>query len=196
MWVVGLGNPGSCYAGTRHNVGQTVLYRLVDRWKAQLLSRQPSYESFRAGLPGAEPIEIVLIAPLSMMNRSGEALADFERASGARLAAGETLVICDDVYLPVGSLRARAQGSTGGHRGLESVETFFGTSEYPRLRIGVGQASGEELVDHVLSRFEDEEREPLEEALGRSLEAVDTWAREGILATMNRFNRKSKEVSP
>jgi PTH1 family peptidyl-tRNA hydrolase len=130
------------------------------------------------------------------MNRSGEALGDFEARSGARVAPADTLVVCDDVYLPVGHLRVRPSGSTGGHRGLASIGTHLGTPDYPRLRIGVGAAAGEDLADHVLSRFAASEEEAVHEALVRAGEAVETWAREGVLAAMNRFNRRVREVSP
>ncbi len=219
MWVVGLGNPGRRYADTRHNVGQAVVLRLVERWQAESIARRPTFHAYRArvarpgrgagveggadagrtGAPTPEPgaeIEVTLVAPLAYMNKSGAALADFEAFAGAPLAPQRTLVLCDDVYLPVGYLRVRAQGSTGGHRGLASVEAHLGTPDYPRLRIGVGAAAGEPLVDHVLSRFADAEREPVAEALARACEAVEIWVREDLLAAMNLVNRRVREVNP
>ena len=192
MWVVGLGNPGIRYAGTRHNVGHAVVLRLVDRWRARRTAREPAFEAFRAALPGRAGRTVTLLMPLAYMNRSGEALGAYESWSGERLVAGETLVLCDDIYLPVGEIRIRPQGTTGGHRGLESVERRFGTLEYPRLRIGVGAAPGEQLVDHVLSSFEEAEREALVESLERAAEAAEIWAVEGAVAAMNRFNRRSR----
>jgi PTH1 family peptidyl-tRNA hydrolase len=127
------------------------------------------------------------------MNRSGEALAGFEQTTGESPVAQESLILTDDIYLPVGTLRIRPGGSTGGHRGLESVEEYFGTADYPRLRIGVGRGSADELVDHVLSGFEEEERVSLQESLERAEEASEVWIREGIESAMNRFNRRSKE---
>ena len=191
MWIVGLGNPGPRYVGTRHNVGFDVLLRLVDRWGAREIARTKEYLAFEAEV---EERRVELIQPLSYMNRSGRSLAAYEAATGERPAAADVLIVCDDIYLPVGTIRARAKGSTGGHRGLESVEEYLGEKEYPRLRIGVGQASGEELVDHVLSEFEESEREALEDSLERSTKAVEVWVREGIESAMNRFNRRSKEV--
>ncbi|MDX1389510.1 MAG: aminoacyl-tRNA hydrolase [Acidobacteriota bacterium] len=191
MWIVGLGNPGPRYAGTRHNVGFDVLSRLVDRWSARDIGRTERYAAFAAR---PEEREVALIQPLGYMNRSGASLAAFEAAAGSRPAPEEVLVVCDDIYLPVGTIRIRAKGSTGGHRGLESIERYLGETAYPRLRIGVGHAPGEELVDHVLSEFEDSEREALEKSLENATEAATVWAREGIESAMNRFNRRSKEV--
>jgi len=197
VWVVGLGNPGRRYAGTRHNVGHALVERLVERWRAEPYARQRAFRAWRAavGGPGGEPASAVtLIAPQAYMNRSGEALAAFAAATGERPLAAATLVACDDVYLPAGALRLRSRGSTGGHRGLASVQEFFGTPEYPRLRLGVGQAPGEELVEHVLSGFDEHDEQCVREALERAADAVETWLREGILAAMNRFNRRVREV--
>lgn len=191
MWIVGLGNPGPRYAGTRHNVGLDVLLGLVERWDAEPLVRTRQFEAFRASVNDRE---VQLIAPRSHMNRSGSALAAFDRWRGERLEPGRTLILCDDVYLPLGTLRLRARGSTGGHNGLASIEEYFGTPEYPRLRIGVGGVSPEELTEHVLSTFDEPETEPIRDALARAELAVEVWAREGIDSAMNRFNRSSKEV--
>ena len=192
MWVVGLGNPGRRYAGTRHNVGHALVGSLVERWRAEPWARERTFHAYRAtvGPAGA----VTLIAPQAYMNRSGEALAAFAAVTGERPAPARTLVACDDVYLPVGTLRLRSRGSTGGHRGLASVQEFFGTPDYPRLRIGVGQAAGDELVEHVLSDFAAHEQEGIREALVRAADATETWLGEGILAAMNRFNRKVREV--
>lgn len=191
MWIVGLGNPGPRYAGTRHNVGLDVLLGLVDRWGAEPLARAPQFEAYRARL---DDREIHLIAPLSYMNRSGAALAAFESRQGERPDPDRTLILCDDVYLPLGSLRLRARGTTGGHNGLASIEEYIGTPDYARLRIGVGGVSPEELTEHVLSTFDESEIESIKDVLERAELAVDVWAREGIDSAMNRFNRSSKEV--
>lgn len=195
MWVVGLGNPGRRYAGTRHNVGHALVRGLAERWRAEPGARERAFHAWRA--PADGPVgAVTLIAPQAYMNRSGEALAAFAAATGERPTAAETLVACDDIHLPVGHLRLRSRGSTGGHRGLASVEEYFGTSDYPRLRIGVGHAAGEELVEHVLSEFDEPDEACVREALERAADAVETWLREGILAAMNRFNRRVREVGP
>jgi PTH1 family peptidyl-tRNA hydrolase len=134
--------------------------------------------------------------PLLYMNKSGEAIAAYESAQHERVAPAESLIVCDDIYLPSGAIRLRAHGTTGGHNGLASVQSHFGTADYPRLRIGVGHAGGEELVDHVLSRFEDEEREKVDAALARAADACETWARDGIVAAMNRFNQRVRAEVP
>lgn len=192
MWLVGLGNPGSEYAGTRHNVGHDVARRLAERLKAKPVASTPGFEAYQARVPGGAGREVTILVPLLYMNRSGDALAAYEANAGERVAPEETLVVCDDVYLAVGVIRVRAQGSAGGHNGLSSVERHFGTAGYARLRIGVGHASGEQLVDHVLSRFDPVEREAVEAALDRAVEAAEVWAREGVLAAMNRFNQRAR----
>lgn len=195
MWVVGLGNPGRRYARTRHNVGHAVVEALAGRWDAEPLERGRCFRAWGAAV-GEPSAAVTLVAPLSYMNRSGEALAELAAVTGARPLPSQTLVVCDDVYLPVGQLRVRAGGSTGGHRGLASVEEFFGTPQYARLRVGVGQVAGEGLSEHVLSEFEEHEQEGVREALRRAEDAVETWVREGVLAAMNRFNSRVREVGP
>jgi PTH1 family peptidyl-tRNA hydrolase len=192
VWLVGLGNPGSRYEGTRHNVGFDVARRLVERWRAKPDARTPAFAAWRARVPGGAGREVLILEPLLYMNKSGEAIAAYEAHAGERLLPAESLIVCDDIYLPVGGIRLRARGSTGGHNGLASVQERFGTADYPRLRIGVGHASGEELVDHVLSRFDDAEREEVDAALESAVEACETWARDGIVAAMNRFNQRAR----
>ena len=188
--VLGLGNPGTRYASTRHNVGWWVVDRLIERWRARPEPRRDRYATWRSERAGRE---VVLMKPLTFMNLSGEALDEWR--SGHELALDDLLVLADDVYLPVGTLRARPSGSSGGHRGLESVERSVGAA-YARIRIGVGAVASEDLRDHVLVTPEGEEREALERMADVAADAVECWLGEGILATMNRFNRRvRKEVS-
>jgi PTH1 family peptidyl-tRNA hydrolase len=196
VWLVGLGNPGSRYDGTRHNVGFDVARRLVERWRAKPEARMPAFAAWRTRIPGGAGREVAIVEPLLYMNKSGEAIAAYEAARGERVLPAESLVVCDDIYLPLGAIRLRARGTTGGHNGLASVQAQFGTADYPRLRIGVGHAGGEELIDHVLSRFGNDERETVDAALGRAVEACETWARDGIVAAMNRFNQKVRAEVP
>ncbi len=193
--VVGLGNPGPRYAGTRHNVGFAVMHRLVDRLKARPLERCSDYEAWHAETEGGP---LAIVTPLRFMNRSGEALLIYRERHG--LDPAECLVVVDDVYLPTGTLRLRARGSDGGHNGLESVRLSLGTADYPRLRIGVGAPEGSgEMADHVLSGFEPEELPLVRESLERAEDAALLWAREGITAAMNRFNvrpRTERENAP
>ena len=185
--VAGLGNPGPRYEATRHNVGFAVAHRLVGRLDARLIERTPEYAAWLAPGKGSEGRDLAIVTPLAFMNRSGEALHAFGAAHG--LVPSECLVVVDDVYLPLGKIRLRAKGSAGGHNGLRSIAEVFGTDAWPRLRIGIGRAeSAAELADHVLARFDEEERPELEGALERSADAALVWAAEGMIAAMNRFN--------
>ena len=174
--MVGLGNPGADYEGTRHNVGFAVARRLCDRIGAKPLGTTRTYASWSSE-------NLVVLTPLTYMNRSGEALAEFG------VAPEDVLVVVDDVYLPLGALRLRARGGNGGHNGMASIEAGLGTDAYARLRIGVGRGD-RELRDHVLSGFAPEEEETLRDALDAACDASLLWAREGVIAAMNRFNAR------
>lgn len=188
--VLGLGNPGARYANTRHNAGWWVVETLVVRWKARAAEAAPEYRRWQAEVAGNA---VDLVAPLTFMNRSGEALAAWKARHG--LDPGPMLVVADDVYLPLGMVRLKGRGSSGGHRGLESVEALLGSREYARLRVGIGAAEGAELREHVLEEPSEDERVVLEEAIRTAADAVECWIGEGLLAAMNRFNRRaSKEV--
>lgn len=189
--VVGLGNPGERYARTRHNVAWRVLDELAVRGNAAPAEAGATFQArgARYGPAGPGGQEVVLLAPLTFMNASGEAIQEWQDRHG--LDAGELLVVSDDVYLPLGTLRLRAGGSSGGHRGLESIESTVGHRDYARLRVGVGAAeSSEALREHVLEEFAPEEMPALEEAIRRAADAVECWLAEGTLAAMNRFNRR------
>ncbi len=187
--VVGLGNPGGRYARTRHNVAWRVLDELAARGDARPGGEGSTYRA-RTARPGGR--DVVLMEPLTFMNRSGEAIREWQGRHG--LEAGELLVVSDDVYLPLGTLRLRAGGSSGGHRGLESVEEAMGHRDYARLRVGVGAAeSSEALREHVLEDFTPEEQPAIEEAVRRAADAVECWLAEGTLAAMNRFNRRVRK---
>jgi peptidyl-tRNA hydrolase, PTH1 family len=140
------------------------------------------------------PVPMLLAKPLTFMNLSGQAvraLADFHKVEIA-----DVLVIADDVNLPLGRLRARPGGSAGGHNGFKSVAQHLGTDQFPRLRIGVGRGDDRrDLADHVLARFDSEERPVMDEAIGRAADAIEVFGREGIAVVMNRFNAGPKELS-
>lgn len=189
--VVGLGNPGGRYAGTRHNVAWQVLDELARRWGAKGIETAPGYAARQADVAGDT---VVLMQPLTFMNRAGDAVDAWQR--GPLGPAADLLVVGDDVYLPIGALRIRARGSSGGHRGLESIEQAMGHRDFARLRIGVGAAeSSADLKEHVLTEFSAEERTRMDETVMKAADAVECWVAEGILAAMNRFNRKTvKEV--
>lgn len=184
--VAGLGNPGGRYAHTRHNVGWRVLDELASRCDAR-----PGWDgsAFRARLVRSGGHDVVLMQPLTFMNLSGEAIGEWKDRHG--LDAGELLVVSDDVYLPLGTLRLRVGGSSGGHRGLESIEAVLGYRDYARLRVGVGAAeSSEALREHVLEEFAPEELPVLVETIRRAADAVECWLADGALAAMSRFNRR------
>ena len=189
--VLGLGNPGPRYARTRHNVGWRVLERLVGRLGATPAGEHDTWRAWRAERTGGI---VDLLQPLTYMNASGAALEAWRQCHVLDLAG--MLVLVDDVYLPVGRLRLRASGSSGGHRGLESLEQVVG-SGFARLRIGVGAAGDPAgLREHVLDEFDVEEETVVDEALECAADAVECWVAEGALAAMNRFNRRNRREEP
>jgi PTH1 family peptidyl-tRNA hydrolase len=184
--VAGLGNPGREYQRTRHNVGFMVLDRLAA--DAQL----PWDYSEKWGAAWAKT-NVILIKPATFMNRSGQPLSAI--ANFYKIAASEILVVLDDFALPLGRLRLRAQGSSGGHNGLESIFEHFGTEEIARLRVGIGAAPSAGAVDYVLGRFFEEEKPVLDLAIRRAADAVKCAIDKGLDAAMNVFNKPIEEES-
>jgi PTH1 family peptidyl-tRNA hydrolase len=182
--IVGLGNPGRRYQGTRHNVGFAVLAELAQRFAIGRPRSKFHGEVVEADLDGQRAL---LLSPVTYMNNSGasvQAARHFHRLPNEHL-----LVICDDLNLPLAKLRFRAKGSSGGQKGLDDVIRRLGTEEFPRLRIGIGPPPQQwEATDYVLSKFTQEELPEIEEAVGRAVDAVAVWAREGIERCMNRYN--------
>lgn len=187
--VVGLGNPGVRYDGTRHNVGFEVIDRLVRRHRLTLRLWKTLAETADWRVSGGDADQrVLLVKPLTFMNLSGNALVQLVGYYKVELV--DTLVVCDDVNLPLGRLRARPGGSAGGNNGLRSVTASLGTDEYARLRIGVGRGDERrDLADHVLSRFSPEEQPGIESAIDRAADAVETWVEDGVARVMNTFNR-------
>jgi len=181
--IVGLGNPGAEYVGTRHNVGFEVIDRLARRHRIDVRRR-----TLRSVLGDGfiEGRKVILARPMTYMNRSGEAVAAIARMH--KIPPEAILVIVDDLALPIGKLRLRLKGSSGGHNGLESIRRHLGTEAYPRIRIGVGAAQPGKMVDHVLGRFRPNEREAIAEALERAADAVETVLRENFEKAMNLYN--------
>lgn len=181
--VAGLGNPGREYEGTRHNIGFAVLDRVAALLGVSF-AKEAKWHAFMAKVPGTD---LVLIKPTTFMNLSGESVGDY--ASFHRIPASSVLVVSDDVALPLGTLRLRTEGGSGGQKGLESVLIHFATEQVPRLRVGVGGASpGADLSSHVLSGFRTEEREAVEQTLSRAAEAVLCAFRQGMGNAMNLYN--------
>lgn len=180
--VVGLGNPGPKYRDTRHNVGFWVVDEIARRWHLA-----DSWRERDEALVARQPGGAVLVKPLTFMNLSGFAVSKLRQFF--RVEAADILVIVDEVALPLGRLRARARGSAGGHNGLKSVIEQLGTNEFPRLRVGVGRGDARrELADHVLSKFDPDERDTIEAATLRAADAAEMFVSEGIERVMSTFN--------
>jgi len=181
--VVGLGNPGSQYEETRHNLGFRVIDELARRLELPLDRLECNARASRAG-------DLVLAQPLTYMNRSGYSV----RCLAERHAAepSQVLVVYDEVWLALGRLRARSRGGPGGHRGMESILESLRTEEVPRLRVGVGweggPPEGADLVEYVLEPFRADERQTVEETIARAADACESWLQRGVQATMDRFN--------
>ncbi len=189
--VVGLGNPGRRYAGTRHNVGFDVLDALAGRHRADWSWAPRGIDALIAPCTVASGFsqKLLLAKPLTFMNASGAAVGDLLRFFKIELSG--LLVIVDDVNLEVGRLRARASGSAGGHNGLKSLIALLGSEEFARLRVGVGRGDARrDLADHVLAKFDPEERPVVVEAVGRAADAAELFVESGIEPVMNRYNRK------
>jgi peptidyl-tRNA hydrolase, PTH1 family len=183
--VCGLGNPGSEYETTRHNVGWWVLDRLLQEWHFGRFRRQGAALSAE-GCRGEQQVR--LLKPLTFMNRSGVALVPLLQ-DPTFTPTTDLLVVVDDTALPVGRLRFRARGSSGGHNGLKSVEAALRSREYARLRIGVGaQQPGDDLADHVLSDFAPDEEDQIVELLPVATEAIGAWVEHGPARAAN-YNR-------
>ena len=184
--IVGLGNPGREYRDTRHNVGFMVADEIATRHSlAFALAPSQVPDAFVAKKFGAPPL--MLAKPLTFMNNSGDAVAALARYYDVPF--GDLLVVVDEVALPFGRLRARARGSAGGHNGLKSVIARLGTTEFPRLRLGVGRGDARrDLADHVLSRFEADEQSALGEFIARAADAAEMFAAEGIDKVMTTYN--------
>jgi PTH1 family peptidyl-tRNA hydrolase len=185
--IAGLGNPGEKYRGTRHNVGFAVVDELARRAGAAF-DAAPA-EAVAARWRRGDDV-VLLVKPLTFMNLSGQAIGDLLRFY--KVPAADLLVICDDVHLPLGRLRIRGAGTEGGHNGLKSVAAALGTLAYARLRIGVGRGDlRRDLADHVLARFEADERDAIAEAIPRAADAAAAWLDRSLDEVMNLFNRDS-----
>jgi peptidyl-tRNA hydrolase, PTH1 family len=178
--VAGLGNPGREYAGTRHNVGFMIVDRLAaDAGAAFRLEKAWQLEAARAG-------DCFLCKPLTYMNASGEAVGALSQFY--KIPPAETLIVLDDMALPLGKLRLRASGSAGGHNGLQSILDHLGTQSVPRLRVGIGAAEPGAAIGHVLGKFSPQEREAVEAAIARAIDAVRCAQEKGLEAAMNAYN--------
>ncbi len=182
--VVGLGNPGRRYRGTRHNVGFAVLAELAQRFGCGAAKSKFHGEVVEADLDGRKAL---LLSPTTFMNNSGTSVQ--EAKNFYKVPNEDLLVLCDDLNLPVGKLRFRPGGSSGGQKGLEDTVRRLGTEDFPRLRIGIGWApEGWDWADYVLSKFTKQEAAEMEQAVCEAADAVVVWACEGIDFCMNQYN--------
>jgi len=187
--IVGLGNPGKKYETTRHNIGFVVVSALADKFKIKLNSK-----AFKSLIGKGEILgeEIITVLPQCYMNNSGEAVALLLPRKKLRLK--DLLVICDDVNLSLGIMRIRAKGSSGGHKGLESIIGRLGTSEFSRLRIGIGKKGLKgNLSDYVLSPFNKKEMQVLDEIVDSAIACCEFWIREGAERAAHYFNVKDRK---
>ena len=188
--IVGLGNPGSRYAGNRHNVGYQCIERLVQRHElgpGRLMFKAQTTSGHIAG------VKVVLARPLTFMNLSGEAVRPLLR--WYRIALPDLLVIYDDLDLPLGKIRLRQQGGAGGHKGMRSIIEALGTEDFPRLRVGIGRPVHGEPPDHVLSDFAPDEAIVMDLALDQAVAAVEIFIAADIGAAMNRFNVPAEDAA-
>ena len=187
--IIGLGNPGMKYAGTRHNIGFDAVTAIADKYNLSINNKKFKGVYADGHIAGEK---VLLVQPQTFMNLSGECgreVADFYK-----LNPDEIIIICDDINLDVGRLRIRKNGSAGGHNGLKNIIAHLGTEEFPRIRVGVGEKTeGWDLADYVLARFDKDSEPVIREALANVVGAVETWISEGIDAAMNRFNVSAKK---
>jgi len=188
--LVGIGNPGARYEGTRHNTGFRVLDRIAEREGCRIERRR--FQSL-VGEIRVDDEPVLLVSPQTYVNLSGGAVR--EALEYYRLGPEGLLVIVDDAALPASRLRFRREGSSGGHKGLAAVIDHLGTEDFARLRIGVGAADGRDLADHVLSGFGPGERESMAAAEERAAAAALEWVRKGIEACMNLYNAPQDDVA-
>lgn len=189
--IVGLGNPGSEYAGTRHNVGFTVIDSLARRHSIPVTKRRFNAVYGEGEIAGKR---VFLARPMTYMNLSGDAVAALARYY--KFPPERITVILDDMNLPLGRLRLRMKGSAGGQNGLENILLRLGTDEVSRIRIGVGFAPRGDMVQHVLSRFKPEELPVIETACNTAADALECVIKEGFEMAMNRFNPLRDDQQP
>jgi len=181
--VVGLGNPGTKYQGTRHNVGFDLIDRLASGGRGASFTRKFDGQMAETEIDFRR---VLLLKPETFMNLSGRSVGQAVRFY--KLEPHEILAVCDDLSLPVGKIRIRPGGSDGGQKGLRDIAAHLGTDQFPRLRIGIGEQGDSDAVAYVLSRFRSPERAVIEDSLILASQAVAVWVTQGIDPAMNRFN--------
>lgn len=186
--IAGLGNPGAKYEGTRHNVGFSVIDVLAEAHNINVDKKQFKGLTGRGMIGGQQ---VLLLKPLTYMNLSGESIRaafDFYKPE-----TDQVLIVFDDISLETGQLRIRKKGSAGGHNGVKSIIAHLGTTEFPRIKVGVGEPKKGELVDFVLGHFHGEDAAVMKEAVKTAASAVETFLEEGSEAAMNLYNKKKEK---
>ena len=187
--IVGLGNPGKKYEGTRHNIGFMVADELAKRWGITTWKNERSAMCAEYRIPE----KVFLIKPTTYMNLSGEAVGAF--ANFYNIDPEDIAVIQDDLDLPCGKLRIRRKGSAGGHNGIKSIQQHLGTGDFPRFKIGIGhpERNASAVIGHVLHRFGKEEQPLIEEAVKQMADAVELWLKGDMDAVMQEYNTKKEK---
>lgn len=182
--IVGLGNPGKSYDGTRHNIGFDFVDALAEKHGLKF-KKVPEFQgSLALGKIGED--DVIVLKPLTYMNLSGESVAKVMRYYQIDLS--RLIILCDDVALPLGQMRIRINSGAGGHNGLKSVEECLQTTRYPRLKIGVGDRKEGDLSDHVLGKFSIEEVKQIPSLREKTIQAVEIWLDQGLTSAMNFAN--------
>ena len=188
--IVGLGNPDKKYQGTRHNVGFDVIDAIAEKYNIAVDTRKHLAYVGKGAIEGQK---VLLVKPQTYMNLSGESVrsaVDFYKADPET----EVLIIFDDVSLDVGQLRIRKKGSAGGHNGIKSIISHLGTSDFPRIKVGVGEKTkGYDLADYVLGKFSKAEQEIMQDGYKQATEAVALIVQDNMEKAMNDFNKKKQE---
>ena len=190
--IVGLGNPGSAYENTRHNIGFSILEQLAKKngWAFKDASRLQG----RVAQGVINGRKVLMLLPMTYMNSSGESVRlcmDY-----FKVLKNNIMVVSDDISISFGTLRLKPSGSSGGHNGLKSIESHLGTQIYPRLRVGVGDRTHGALADFVLSRFSESEMQQIPQIIERSANALEVWVKEGIVKAMQQANGRQEEKKP
>ncbi|MBD2260753.1 aminoacyl-tRNA hydrolase [Pseudanabaena sp. FACHB-2040] len=194
--IVGLGNPGDKYAGTRHNIGFEILEALSKRWQISLKEDRRFQGAYGDGLaPGNAKVS--LLKPSTYMNRSGQSMRSV--IDWFKIAPESVLVIYDDMDLPIGKLRLRLSGSAGGHNGMKSAIAHLSTQEFPRLRVGIGSTNktgdrDSAVVSHVLGKFSPTERQQMDAVVYEAAKAIEMSLKEGVEKAMSLYNGREITV--
>lgn len=180
--VVGLGNPGPQYAHTRHNVGFDIIDLLAKRHGVKVNTGRCQALIAEVEILG---VAVALVKPMTFMNLSGRAVKDLAAAYG--IGPADILVVTDDLDLPTGTLKMKPKGSSGGHNGHKSIIASLGTNEYPRIKVGIGKSG--ETIDHVLGRFDPDERAAVERVFETAANGIESWLSDGLERAMNLVNQ-------